>query len=114
MVGVAVGLGVLVAEPDPEPEPEPLPESVAAVVVVAVVSSGPMMTSPSSVETVGSVSYSVFVATVVVSEDVVVSVGSRTSCLLQPRTTSAITTMRIRTPAITDKRIVNCFLFMRK
>jgi hypothetical protein len=111
VVGFAVGLGVLVAEP----EPEPLPESVAAVVVVADVSSGLIMTSPSSVETVGSVSDSVVVATVVVSEVVVVvSVGSRSSGLLQPRKTSAITTMRIRAPAIAERRIVNCFLFMMK
>lgn len=114
VVGFAVGLGVLVAEPDPDPEPEPLPESVADVVVVADVSSGFIMTSPSSVETVGSVSDSDVVATVVSEVVAVVSVGSRSSGLLQPRKTSAITTMRIRAPAIAVRRIVNCFLFMMK
>ena len=113
-VAVAVGLGVLVAEPEPEPEPEPLPESVAAVVVVVVVSpSGLTITSPSSVVTEGSVSDSVVVASVVVSEDVEVSVGTRTSFfLLQPWMISATTSMRTRTPPMIESVIVNCFLSM--
>ena len=73
-----------------------------------------MTTSPSSVVMGGSVSDSVVVASVVVvSEDVVVvSVGTRTLSLLQPRMTSAITRIRISAPAIIERVIVNCFLSM--
>ena len=109
-VGVAVGLGVFVAEPEPEPDPEPLSEEVVAEVVVSP-SSGVTITSPSSVVVVVGSSVSVETAEVV-SEDVVVSVGTRTSFLLQPRIISAITKMRIRTPAMIERVIVNCFLSM--